>query len=149
MTIHSKDQVAAKLEGLLHLDTQGFSLGIDLSVAEVHRLTGGGKLDFGGSEFEAAKSDALSPEKADPEDDYGWWHLNAGTYLIRYNERLTLEEGELALVTPHPRLLQAGASHGAFSAVGETGLETLLNVAESGCSLKENARVSRVVVFGR
>ena len=148
MTLHDKEQVAEKLEGLLHLDTQGFSLGVDLTIAEVHRLTGGGKLDFGGSEFAASEPEKLTPEKADAEDDYGWWHLAAGAYLIRYNERVTLGENELALVLPHERLLQAGASHGAFSATGETGLKTLLTVSEQGCSIKENARVSRLVIFG-
>ena len=148
MTLHDKKQVAEKLSGLLHLDTQGFPLGVDLTVAEVHRLTGGGKLDFGGSEFAAAETEKLAPEKVDAEDDYGWWHLEAGMYLIRYNERLTLAEGELGLVLPHERLLRAGASHGAFSVTGETGLETLLTVSEQGCQIKENARVSRLVVFG-
>ena len=148
MTLYDQEQVTQRLEGVLHLDTQGFPLGMDLTVAEVHRLTEGGKLDFGGSEFAAAKTQEVSPEKADPEDDYGWWHLDAGTYLLRYNESLKLKEGELALVSPHPRLLQAGASHGTFNALGETGLETLLSVTEGGCSLKENARVSRLVVFG-
>ena len=108
MTLHDKEQVAKRLENLVHLDTQGFSLGVDLTVAEVHRLTGGGKLDFGGSEFEAAETEKVTPEKADPEDDYGWWHLEAGTYLVRYNEHLKLAEGELGLVSPHTRLLQAG-----------------------------------------
>ena len=148
MTLRDKEQVAERLEGLLHLDTQGFPLGVDLTVAEVHRITGGGKLDFGGSEFETARTEKLTPEKADPEDDYGWWHLEAGTYLICYNERLTLTEGELALILPHERLLQAGASHGASSATGGTGLETLLSISEQGCSIKENARVSRLVVLG-
>ena len=149
VTLYDQAQVAERLEGLLHEDTQGFSLGMDLTVAEVQRLTSGSRLDFGGSEFEAAQTETLTPEKADPKDDYGWWHLSAGSYLVRYNEKLSLKEGELALVTPHTRLLQAGASHGAFSAVGETTLRVLLTVSEVGCSFKENARVSRLVVFAK
>ena len=149
VTLYDQAQVAERLEGLLHEDTQGFSLGMDLTVAEVQRLTGGGRLDFGGSEFEAAQAETLTPEKADPEDDYGWWHLSAGSYLVCYNERINLKEGELALISPHTRLLQAGASHGAFSTVGETALGVLLTVAETGCSLKENARISRLVVFAQ
>lgn len=147
MRILDADTTAERTEGLIHLDTQRAEAGVDLTVDEVHRLTGPGSLDFGGSEFEAAARERLEPELAHPDDDYGWWRLAAGSYLIRFNEAPALEEDETGLVFPLDRLGQAGASHDAFLVRGrQDPLETLLRVGEAGCRLKENCRVSRLIV---
>jgi deoxycytidine triphosphate deaminase len=141
------EATAERTEGLIHLDTQRADRGLDLTVDEVQGLTGSGALDFGGSEFEAAPREPVEPKLAHPEDDYGWWELGAGTYLIRYNEALALEEDETALVFPLDRLRQAGASHEAFVVAGRRDpVETLLRVEDAGCRLKENCRVSRLIV---
>lgn len=147
MRLLTGEKSAAYLEGIVHLDTQAAERGLDLTVAEVHRLTGPGALDFGGSEFEEAPLEKIASEKADPDDDYGWWTLDAGTYLIHYNEAAAPDEGCVALVFPQERLLKAGAAHPAF-VVDERRdpLETLLNVGALGLRLKENARVSRLLI---
>lgn len=147
MRILSSDVAAERTERLVHLDTQRADGGLDLTADEIHRLAGPGALDFGGSEFEAAPREPVEPELAHPGDDYGWWELSGGTYLVRYNEALALEENETALVFPLDRLHQAGASHPAFTAHGRRDpLETLLRVGEAGCRLKENCRISRLLV---
>lgn len=144
------DDTRSRVHGLLHLDTQKAEVGLDLSVDSVDRITGPGSLDFGGSELEAADGDEVAPELRDPDDDYGWWELGAGTYRIRYNESLALDEGRIAQILPLERLLLAGASHPAFLVDGDRDpLETLLTVGEAGCNLKENCRVSRVVILDR
>ncbi len=141
------DDVADRVDGLVHLDTQRADGGLDLTVDEVHRPTGPGALDFGESEFEPAERQPLEPELAHADDDYGWWELSGGSYLIRYNEAPALEEDETGLVFPLDRLRQAGASHEAFLVRGRRHrLETLLRVGEAGCRLKENCRVSRLIV---
>lgn len=149
MPISDSDHVADKTTDLLHLDTQEFPFGIDLTVAEIHQLTGPGSLDFGGSEFAEAPSELLEPVKRNPDDDYGWWPLEQGTYLIRYNEGVELDEDEIGLVQAHPRLMRAGAHHPSFTVYGEENdLYTLLSVGTSGCNIKENSRVSRLLILG-
>lgn len=148
MRILDADAAAGQLDGLVHLDTQRAAAGLDLTVGRISRVTGPGALDFGGSEFAPAGRKLLTPELADPDDDYGWWELEAGTYVVRFNEALALEEGQLGVVHPLPRLQQAGASHPTFVADGdEERLETLLTVGEAGCRLKENCRTSRLLLL--
>lgn len=147
MRILDADATSGHVGGLVHLDTQRAPSGLDLTVDGIARVTGPGRLDFGGSEFERAAAGELGPVLASPDDDYGWWELDAGTYVVRYNETLELTEGQVALVHPLPRLLEAGASHPAFVADPGAGpLEVLLTVGEGGCGLKENCRISRLLV---
>jgi len=90
----------------------------------------------------------IGPTLDDPDDDYGWWTLEKGAYVVQYNESLRLDDGQQAVVTPLERTLRAGAHHGAFVLdAGRDPIETLLVVSRMGCRLKENGRVSRLVVL--
>lgn len=145
--ILDSDETADRVERLVHLDTQRADRGLDLTVETIARITGAGRLDFGGSEFEPAGRETLEPRLASPEDDYGWWSLDPGSYMVRYNERPVLDSGLIGRVLPLNRLLQAGASHPAFLLSDAGGpVETLLTVGGGGCHLKENCRISRLVV---
>lgn len=147
MRILDAEETRDRVTGLVHFDTQRARSGLDLTVTAVFRVTGPGRLDFGGSEFEPAEREEVGAELASPGDDYGWWELEAGTYVIRYNEGVDLGPGQLGEVRPLPRLQQAGASHPAFLVQGrEDSLAALLTVGEGGCRLKENCRVSRLLV---
>lgn len=147
MRILDADAARTHVDGLVHLDTQRASAGLDLTVDEVARVAGAGALDFGGSEFEPAALEAMTPRLASPDDDYGWWQLEGGSYVVRYNESLKLDDGRLARIYALPRLLRAGAFHPAFVAGnGDDPLETLLRVGRGGCRLKENCRVSRLLI---
>jgi deoxycytidine triphosphate deaminase len=140
-------ETRARVGDLIHWDTQKASVGLDLTVDAVFRVTDGGSLDFGGSEERAADREEMEPVLAGPDDDYGWWTLEPGSCLVRYNETLELEDGQYAHVLPLERLLRAGASHSAFLVDGSRdALEVLLQVGDGGCRLKENCRISRVVV---
>lgn len=144
----SGSEIAGRLQGIVHADTQVHPDGVDLTVSEVHRLTGGGSLDFGGSEYEQASRRKIEPRLAAPDDDYGWWHLDSGPYLVVYNESFEPEEDERARLEPLGRLLRAGASHAgrSLSGAGEE-LASLLFVSPSGCDLKENCRISRLTAI--
>lgn len=142
------DALAQQIDGLVHLDTQRASNGLDLTVNAVYRTTGAGQLDFGGGEFETVPRESIAPTLDDPEDDYGWWTLEEGAYIVEYNESLTLEDHQHAEVSPLERTLRAGAHHGTFSlSDGRSPLETLLVVSRMGCRLKENCRLSRLTVY--
>lgn len=140
----------SRVDGLVHLETQGASVGLDLTVDSVYRLTGPGSLDFGGSEEEEAEVEKVEAQLRSDDDQYGWWKLPAGSYRVRYNESVDPGEGRLAHVFPLERLLRAGASHAAFLVDGpREPLEALLSVGEPGVLLKENCRISRIVVLER
>jgi len=149
MPVLDAEASSAHVASLIHLDTQRAEPGIDVTVEAVFRVTGPGRLDFGGSEYQPAGREEVPPQRAHPDDEYGWWKLERGTYVIRYNEALSLDEGQHARVFPHPRLLQAGATHAAFVVDATSGpMETLLTVGDAGCHLKENSRVSRLLITG-
>lgn len=142
------DDTRSNVDGLVHLETQQAEVGLDLTAGTVFRVTGPGSLDFGGGELEAAPREKVVPELRAEDDDYGWWELDAGTYLVRYNETLSLADGRVAHILPLERLLLAGASHPAFLADDPRDpLETLLRVGDQGCNLKENCRISRTLVL--
>jgi deoxycytidine triphosphate deaminase len=137
------------LDGIVHWETQETPHGADLTVAQIFRLSGPGQLDFGGDEFAEASREQLAPTKAHPDDSYGWWRLDEGTYIARYNETVQLALDQHARLDPLPRLLRAGAQHPSRVVNPPVGtLETLLTVGASGCHIKENARISRLEVFG-
>jgi deoxycytidine triphosphate deaminase len=141
------DALAEQLDGLVHLDTQRAPNGIDLTVGAVYRTTGHGQLDFGGSEFDEAPREPLSPVLDDPEDDYGWWTLEEGTYVVEYNESLRLIDPQQAMLRPLERTILAGAHHPTFVLdEGRDPLVTLLLVTRMGCRLKENCRLTRLTV---
>jgi hypothetical protein len=143
----SPDALAQQIDGLVHLDTQRAPDGLDLTVDTVYRTTGHGQLDFGGSEFSAAPREPLTPVLDDPDDDYAWWTLDQGAYVVRYNESLTLRSGQRAEISPLERTLLAGAHHATFVLnEGRDPLETLIVVSRLGCRLKENCRLSRLTV---
>ncbi len=144
----SADALAQQIDGLVHLDTQRAADGIDLTVNAVYRTTGSGQLDFGGGEFESVPRESIPPTLADPDDDYGWWRLEEGAYIVEYNEALTLTEAQRAQVSPLKRTLSAGAHHATFGLTeGRAPMETLLVVSRMGCDLKENCRLSRLTVY--
>ena len=132
--------LADHVEGIVHEPTQTEGPGLDLTVAEVHEVTAPGQVDFGGGDLAAAERRTLSPAKRDPDDDYGWWELAGGTYLLAYNESLTASAPRLRL-EPRLAVVEHGASHPTVT-VEEELPAVPLTVPEGGLDLKENARVS-------
>ncbi len=138
------------VSGGIHADTQVESSSVSLTVAGILRAGGPGQLDFGGGELQLAEREPLEPEKRDPDDDYGWWELGPGTYLMECNENLDLQPGQWALLSPHDHLLWNGLHHPTLT-LGEDDssvrLTYPLQVHDAGTAIKENARVSVLRVF--
>ncbi|MDS0279256.1 dCTP deaminase [Halomicroarcula sp. S1AR25-4] len=125
----------------VHEQTQTDSPGFDLTVAEVYEVVDPGRIDFGGGELEPAGTAPHASAKRDPEDDYDWWTLRAGQYLVEFNESLT---GETTVtVQPRTELLERGATHPTLH-VDELP-RIPLSVGGAGLRLKANARVSTIV----
>lgn len=130
------------LEGIVYEPTQSESPGFDLTVAEIREFSAPGRVDFGGDELEPAATTPHPSEKRNPEDEYEWWHLDAGQYLLEYNESVAREDVTLTIQT-RDELLARGAFH---PTVHVSSLPQIpLSVGGSGLRIKENARVSTIV----
>lgn len=129
------------VEDIVHEGTQSHDAGFDLTVATVHEIVEPGRVDFGGGELEAAGTTPHDSEKRNPNDDYEWWTLRAGQYLLTFNESLTGK----ATVTVQPRteLLEQGVTHPTIHVRELPKLP--ITVGGAGIRIKENARVSTIV----
>jgi hypothetical protein len=129
------------VEGIVHEETQVTERGLDLTLAAVHDIEEPGRVDFGGDELDAATTTPRATEKRNAEDDYGWWRLAEGQYLIEFNERVNADE-PLRLQT-RAAVRERGAFHPALF-VREVG-GVPLSVPTGGIHLKENARISTLL----
>ena len=134
--------LTAFVDDIVHEPTQTDRRGLDLTVTEIYEVTAPGRVDFGGGELEPADLTPHDRQYRNEDDDYEWWHLDAGQYLIEYNESLALPENTVAAVQTRDELLARGAFHPTLD-VAELA-HVPLSVAGSGIRLKENARVSTV-----
>lgn len=130
-----------RLEGVVQEDTQVHDRGVDLTVAEIYEIDGPGRVDFGGDELEAPDLSPHEKTRRNPDDDYGWWYLDNGGYLLEYNEALTA--GEPVTLQTREALRIRGAFH-PTAAVEDLG-RMPLSVGGEGIRLKENARVSTLL----
>lgn len=134
------------LSGVVYEPTQTEGRGFDLTVDEVYEVTDPGRVDFGGGELEDTETTPHDRQFRDEDDDYQWWHLDAGQYLVEYNEAIEADEMELTLQT-RDEVLARGAFHPTLSV---TELPRMpLSVGGAGLRLKENARVSTLVAGER
>lgn len=130
-----------RIDGILHEPTQVRDDGrVDLSTASIRRISTPGRVDFGGGELEPAGTEPVPTERRNPDDEYEWWHLGPGRYLLDFNELLSGDEP--VWLQPRDAVLERGASHPGL-AVRSFGAVPLA-VGGSGLLLKENARVSTV-----
>jgi deoxycytidine triphosphate deaminase len=135
--------LTAFVEGIVHEPTQTEGTGLDLTVAAVHEVTAPGRVDFGGGELDPAETEPHPSAKRNEDDDYEWWTLDAGQYLLAYNETLGVPEDTALVVQTRDELLARGAFHPTLR-TRDLG-HVPLSVGGAGLKLKENARVSTVV----
>lgn len=131
------------LEGTVHKATQVDGRGVHLTVAEVMPIHGRGDVDFGGSEMKAAHANPLEPIEHKPGDQYGWWRLEAGAYIVRFNEKIKDGAPPMLLVS-NERLLSCGGQV-ATTIVGPGEIRTVLQVPQVGLRIKQNARIALLV----
>jgi len=121
---------------------------LDLTVKKIYSIKKQGTLDFGGSEYQPADLEPLSPQLED-DPKYGWWNLSKGTYIIEYNEILPKSEC-LAIAYPHQRLLHTGCYHPSFiinPSKNSQVIQGVLIVNSRGVRIKENARISTALTL--
>jgi len=134
--------------GIVHEPTQVHddADAIDLTAGEVYEIVAPGRVDFGGGELEPADLEPHERVWRDQDDDYQWWHLEAGQYLLAFNEAVTVpaDAGRLVL-QPRDEILARGASHPPLHV--ESIDRVALSVGGAGLRLKENARVSTLLAL--
>lgn len=134
------------VDGVIHEETQLADIGIDLTVDRITKPASPTDLDFGGSEEKSGDLELVEPAKRSPEDDYGWWNLEGGIYIIDFNEEVRVSEG-LGLVVPLDRMTSGGSFHPPVIFQGDLNKNPVLHVSSSGLNIKENARISRLMVW--
>lgn len=121
---------------------------VDLTVGKLYRQKTGGKMDFGGSEFVPAASEPCLPVKIKPDDAYGWWILHEGNFWMELNEAISLPENCLGFIQPHPNLQASGCWHPTLTwKTIDHKYRLPLWIPKYGLHLKQNSRVSRIVVM--
>lgn len=136
------------VQNYVHLDTQLTPQGFDLTVDEIHRIEGSGKLDFSNDEREIPDSEPIRPEKKNEGDDYGWWNLEQGTYKVVMNEKVDIPNDVTGFAFPRSSLLRMGVTiENAVWDSGFTGTGSFKLSVDNpdGVEIKENARVNQIV----
>lgn len=134
------------VDGIVHEPTQTQGRGVSLTLAAVFQVVDPGRVDFGGDELVEANLEPVETQFREPEDDYAWWNLDRGQYLIAHNESLAgTGDREFILQTR-----EAVRSRGAFHpTLRVTDLDLVpLSVGGAGIRLKENARISTLLDRG-
>ncbi|WP_380677503.1 dCTP deaminase [Salinigranum sp. GCM10025319] len=137
----SPDDLADRVDGLVHRETQLHDAGVDLTVASVDAITTPARVDFGGGELTDVGTAPVETTKRSPDDDYGWWNVAGGTYLLEFNESLA-GDGPVQL-QPRVELVERGVSHPTLRVADLPRVP--ITVPAAGIQLKENARVSTLV----
>jgi len=136
------------VQNYVHLDTQLTPQGFDLTVDEIHRIKGSGKLDFSNDEREIPDSEPIRPEKKREGDEYGWWELEQGTYKVVMNEKVDIPDDVTGFAFPRSSLLRMGVTiENAVWDSGFTGTGSFKLSVDNpeGVEIKENARVNQIV----
>ena len=142
------DDVRRFLEGIISPKKQQHHYETDLTVGKVFEISSGGAVDFGGSEERVAERRELQAKKKSSDDDYGWWNLPQGSYVVEFNERPVLRENHIGFIQPHERLVRAGATHPSFYfRMARERLETVIVVGTGGINIKENARITKCLIL--
>lgn len=131
------------VDNLVYEPVQVHDHGIDLTVSAIYEVAAPGRLDFGGDELADADLEPVTTERRNADDEYGWWNLEGGQYVLQHNEFLSDLERPVRL-QPRHELLARGGSHPSMLVASHLPLIPL-SVPEAGLRLKENARVSTLV----
>ena len=149
VTLFDGERAAGLLSGATHLPKQVEPKSVLLTASQILRFTSSGEVDFGGSEYKEAETEPVEPAKRASDDKYGWWDLAGGTYVLVLNEEVAIPQGCVGLLLPSSKITRSGASHAVqvLPDVSED-LRVTLFVPQCGIRIKQNARVSQLIVMG-
>ncbi|MFC1726292.1 hypothetical protein ACFL4T_11750 [candidate division KSB1 bacterium] len=121
---------------------------INLTVKSIYEVHTKGQIDFGGSEFNLGSRKELIPVKDKPEDQYGWWDIPQGDYLVIFNEKIDLSEHYIGFLQPMERIIINGTTHESMFILSNLDkVEVNLRAGKSGLKIKQNSRISSLIIF--
>jgi dUTP pyrophosphatase len=136
------------IQDYIDLETQLTPNGFDLTAAAIFKFDTAGALDFSNKERVLSVASEIMPQKENPKDKFGWWHLQKGVYKVKTNETVNLPNDLVALAFPRTSLLRMGGftHHGVWDA-GFIGRGEFILAVENphGIKLKQNARVAQLI----
>ncbi len=137
------------ISNIIHEKKQVEEYGVFLTIGKVFRFAGKGEIDFGGDEYKESEIQEINPVKRKPEDKYGWWNLSGGEYLIVFNEELQdiFPSAKLVILQPSERITANGVFHPTKIIEKKGEIRVPIYVGEKGINIKENARVSKLIVL--
>ncbi|MDD5154932.1 MAG: deoxyuridine 5'-triphosphate nucleotidohydrolase [Candidatus Omnitrophica bacterium] len=136
------------VENYIDLDKQVTPNGFDLTVGAVFAFNETGAVDFSNKERAIPACSEMMPQKQKPEDKFGWWFLEKGTYKIRTNETVNIPNDFIAIAFPRSTLLRMGAFiQNAVWDAGFSGRSEFILVVGNphGLRLKQNARINQLI----
>jgi len=136
------------ISGFINLEAQLTPNGFDLTAGKVFEFDTPGALDFSNKERKLPEGKALLPQKENPQDKFGWWHIKPGVYKIITNETVNLPKDLIGIAFSRSSLLRMGAftQNGVWDAGFSGRSEFILVVGNPfGIRLKENARVIQLM----
>ncbi len=137
------------ISNIIYEKKQVEDYGVYLTIGKVFRFTGKADIDFGDSEYKKSEIQKIEPVKRKAEDKYGWWELTGGEYLIEFNEELqeVLPDAKLVILQPSERITLNGAFHATKVIEKKGKIRLTLYVGKNGINIKENARISKLIVL--
>jgi len=118
--------------------------GVDLTLRSVERFVTPGAIDYDNKERQVSNTEEIAF------DDAGWISLEAGCYLVTFNETVSIPKALTALARPRSSLLRSGAT--VETALWDPGYQgrsqSLLVVFNPwGLRLKRNARLIQLAFY--
>ena len=142
MSIITGGVAQALVESMIDTETQTQMCGIELTLNRIERFTSAGAVAFDNSERKLPQTE---PIDFDPS---GWIDLSPGSYLVTFNEIVSIPKDVAALARARSTLQRCGASlETALWDPGYRGRSQSLLVVYNpqGLRLKKNARLMQLV----
>jgi dUTP pyrophosphatase len=142
MTILTGSQARGLVESMIDAETQTQMCGMELTLQKIERFASAGAVAFDNKERKL-------PETVPVDfDESGWVQLSPGSYLVTFNEIVSIPRDVTALARARSTLLRCGASlETALWDPGYRGRSQSLLVVYNlhGLGLKKNARLMQLV----
>jgi dUTP pyrophosphatase len=142
MTVLTGGEAQALVESMIDPKTQTQMCGMELTLQKIERFASSGAVAFDNSERVLPRTEPMDF------DSTGWIDLAAGSYLVTFNEIVSIPSDVAALARTRSTLLRCGASlQTALWDPGYRGRSQSLLVVNNphGLRLKKNARLMQLV----
>ncbi len=128
------------IKDAIDMKTQSQVNGFDLSVKEIFSLEGEGIIDFDNSK--RSLPDNVPIELVNDE----YWSLTPGSYIVRYNEVVSVPMNAVGIIQPRSTLMRMGSTIiGAWWDSGYSGRGQGLLIVGRPIKIYKNARVAQIV----